>query len=289
MSFGFFRKKKEDKDDKEKKILINDPKVSEQFSSALQSTQKSSESKSELGQTINKLPSTQGEQTKTTIERSIEQKKRTIVVKRRGEATSPNQGQGAQNKKRADFFMKLILCGDGAVGKTAIRERYLGRGFSASYLQTIGADFSTTERTIEISGPKSVQYQIWDLAGQSEFQAVRGTYYEGCFGALMVFDITRPASFENIPKWIAELTNHSGRGMVPIVLLGNKSDLKEKFPEHVNDNQITIYINNLNEKCRSYGFEVVYLETSALTGKNIDKAFEILGINVVKWILTMKK
>ena len=203
MSFGFFRKKKEDKDDKEKKILINDPKVSEQFSSALQSTQKSSEPKSESGQTINKLPSTQGEQTKTTIERSIEQKKRTIVVKRRGEATSPNQGQGAQNKKRADFFMKLILCGDGAVGKTAIRERYLGRGFSASYLQTIGADFSTTERTIEISGPKSVQYQIWDLAGQSEFQAVRGTYYEGCFGALMVFDITRPASFENIPKWIA--------------------------------------------------------------------------------------
>ena len=268
MSFGLFRKKNADKDDKEHNTTMNEPK------------DPSFENK-------DKLPSTQNPPSNVPVKTIPEQKKRTIVVKRRGETISPTQG--VQNKKRADFFMKLILCGDGGVGKTAIRERYLGRGFSASYLQTIGADFSTMEQTIEANGPKIVQYQIWDLAGQSEFQAVRETYYEGCFGALMVFDITRLSSFENIPKWIDELTNHSGRGMVPIVILGNKTDLKEKFPEHVPDHQIEAYIEILNEKYHTNGFETVYLETSALTGKNIDRAFEILGVNVVKWILTKKK
>ncbi len=148
----------------------------------------------------------------------IKPKRRSVIVKRRGGATSSKR---TQQTKRADFFMKLVLCGDGAVGKTALRERYLGRGFSQSYLQTIGADFATTDKDLNIDGKnKSVQYQIWDLAGQNEFQSIRGSYYEGCFGSLMVFDVTRPESFNNLPNWINELWDNSGKGAVPIVLLG---------------------------------------------------------------------
>ena len=217
----------------------------------------------------------------------MERKKRPVIVKRSGKSVGdPNS---SRQKKRADFFMKLILCGDGAVGKTAIRERFLGKGFSSSYLQTIGADFASTEKDVEFENSNyNVQYQIWDLAGQTEFGSVRKTYYEGCFGSLMVFDITRPASFENLPTWINELWSNSGRGKVPIVLLGNKADLKDKFPEHIRDEQITQYISELNASIGKAGFFVEYLETSALTGQNIETAFKTIGKQVVGWIKTNK-
>ena len=104
----------------------------------------------------------------------------------------------------------------------------------------------------------------------------------------MIFDFTRPASFENLVTWNTELWPNSGRGEVPIIILGNKADLKDKFPEHVLDFQIETYLKKLNERCAKYNFEVVYLETSALTGKNIDESFKQMGINVVKWILSNK-
>lgn len=216
----------------------------------------------------------------------MQRKKRPVIVKRKGQSVKDSS---SPPKKRADFFMKLVLCGDGAVGKTAIRERFLGRGFSSSYLMTIGADFASTEKDVAIDEHNyKVQYQIWDLAGQTEFGSVRKTYYEGCFGSLMIFDITRPASFENLPSWINELWEHSGRGKVPIVLLGNKSDLKEKFPEHIRDSQITQYVSELNSSIGQAGFFVEYLETSALTGQNIEQAFDTLGKQVVSWIKSNK-
>ena len=217
---------------------------------------------------------------------SMERKKRPVIVKR---SCKPVGDSATPVKKRADFFMKLVLCGDGAVGKTAIRERFLGRGFSSIYLQTIGADFASTEKDVSVdSNNYKVQYQIWDLAGQTEFGSVRKTYYEGCFGSLMVFDITRPASFQNLPTWINELWSNSGRGKVPIVLLGNKADLKEKFPEHIRDTQIKQYVSELNSSIGKAGFFVEYLETSALTGQNIEHAFTTIGKQVVSWIKANK-
>lgn len=216
----------------------------------------------------------------------MQRKKRPVIVKRKGQSVKDSS---APPKKRSDFFMKLVLCGDGAVGKTAIRERFLGRGFSSSYLMTIGADFASTEKDVEVDKNNyKVQYQIWDLAGQTEFGSVRKTYYEGCFGSLMIFDITRPASFENLPSWIDELWDNSGRGKVPIVLLGNKSDLKDKFPEHIRDSQIKQYVSELNSSIGKAGFFVEYVETSALTGQNIEKAFDTLGKQVVSWIKANK-
>ena len=215
----------------------------------------------------------------------VVRKRRTVTVKRKGKDM-----QRSTRRKAADFQMKLILCGDGAVGKTALRERFLGRGFSSSYLQTIGADFASTEKILDIDGQKkSVNYQVWDLAGQTEFATVRGTYYEGCFGSLMIFDITRPASFSNLPTWIEELWSNSGRGPVPIVLLGNKADLKDQFPEHVREDAINAFVAEINQKIAGAKFECVYLETSALTGKNVEKAFDTLGVNVVKWIQAQRR
>ena len=70
---------------------------------------------------------------------------------------------------------KVVLCGEGFVGKSTIRERYLGISFRSSYLQTIGADYATKNQEYE-SG-KSLRLQIWDLAGQQKFSNIREAFY----------------------------------------------------------------------------------------------------------------
>lgn len=181
------------------------------------------------------------------------------------------------------YFLKLTLMGDGAVGKTNLRRRYLGQGFSSDHMMTIGADFAATDRELQIGDTNfSITYQIWDLAGQATFNQVRSMYYRGCFGALMVFDITRPSSFNNIEGWINELKKHSGRGQVPMVILGNKYDLVDEAENVVSEDQIKGLIDKLNSGDQSY--EISYLNTSALTGLNVDEAFERLGTNILHWL-----
>ncbi|MHA2366531.1 MAG: Rab family GTPase [Candidatus Hodarchaeales archaeon] len=116
------------------------------------------------------------------------------------------------------MVVKLLILGDGAVGKTAIRQRYLGQGFRENYTQTIGADFAP--KYIEM--PKSelnpygmVKTQIWDLVGQPSFEEVRSKYYLGSHGALLVFDITRNDTYENIINWQGELIKNISEGVFP--------------------------------------------------------------------------
>ncbi|MHA2203636.1 MAG: Rab family GTPase, partial [Candidatus Hodarchaeales archaeon] len=116
---------------------------------------------------------------------------------------------------------KICLLGDGGVGKTSLRERFLGKGFQSGYILTIGADFAV--QNLEIDGTQ-YKFQIWDLAGQQRFEAVRALYYKGSHGAILVFDRTRPESLFNLENWKRELFTNVGR-QIPYIILGNKSDL----------------------------------------------------------------
>jgi len=183
------------------------------------------------------------------------------------------------------YFLKIVLLGDGAVGKTNIRKNYLGQGFTKDHLMTIGADFAAADKVIKINDKEyNITFQIWDLAGQETFNQVRSMYYRGVFGALVVFDITRKDSYENLGSWIKELYKNSNRGAVPIVILGNKYDLFNEEENHVLDSDIKNMINMLNEELKNENFEVTYLNTSALTGLNIENAFESLGSNIINWL-----
>jgi small GTP-binding protein len=173
--------------------------------------------------------------------------------------------------------MKVCLLGDGAVGKTALRERYLGKQFSSGYVMTIGADFAVKRTEIKTEdGTKSVKFQIWDLAGQPRFNSVRELYYKGSHGGLLVFDITRRDSFSNLNSWVEELYKNSGRGIMPIALLGNKVDLRDETDDPITPEEAHAYIEELKKKY-DIDFKVPYLETSAKTGDNVDESFDMLA------------
>lgn len=169
------------------------------------------------------------------------------------------------------YMIKLVLIGDGAVGKTSIRKRYLGEGFEQEHLATLGADFAATTRVIDDT---TIKFQIWDLAGQPMFKSVRPRFFRGAFGALAVFDVTRRETFLNLSAWLDELYQYSGRGIVPAIILANKIDLEDK---QVSMEEVEDFVNKLNEQTQEKDIENFALETSAKTGQNIDKAFEIIG------------
>ena len=179
-----------------------------------------------------------------------------------------------------------MLIGDGGVGKTAIRERYLGKGFKAQYLLTIGADFAMRD---DSAGGEPIRYQIWDLAGQQRFDAVREVYYKGCVGALLVYDVTRPDSYFNTPKWINELWTNNGRGRIPLVVVANKIDMRELSDDTVSPEQGRVFTERLTKLTKPEGFECHYIETSAKTGINIEAAFSLLGGNIVRFVNIQRK
>jgi len=182
-------------------------------------------------------------------------------------------------QKMPIYLIKLVLIGDGGVGKTSIRKRYLGEGFEKEHLATLGADFAATTRIIDDT---TIKFQIWDLAGQPMFKSVRPRFFRGCFGALAVFDVTRRDTFLNLSNWLDELYNFSGRGIVPVIILANKIDLENK---EVSMEEVEDFVSKLNERTSNHEIENFSLETSAKTGKNIDKAFEIIG----KYILNRSR
>lgn len=175
------------------------------------------------------------------------------------------------------YMIKLVLIGDAAVGKTSIRQRYLGQGFQREHLTTLGADFAAITKEVD---EYVIKYQIWDLAGQPMFKNVRPRFFKGCFGALAVFDITRKDTFLNLGSWIEELYHYSGRGVVPIIMLANKTDLEDSL--EVTKEEAEEFVEELNKKTKEFSIENFFLATSAKTGLNIDKAFGIIGQYIVE-------
>ena len=181
------------------------------------------------------------------------------------------------------LLMKICLLGDGAVGKTALRERYLGKQFSSGYVMTIGADFAVKKTVIQEKDgdTRTVKFQIWDLAGQPRFNSVRELYYKGSHGGLLIFDLTRRDSFTNLMTWIDELFQNSGRGPMPIVVLGNKADLRDsgEVEDCVTQEEVNSFIAGLKKQFEIH-FEIPYLETSAKTGSNVDESFSMLAVTI---------
>merc|ERR1712198_419784 len=127
-------------------------------------------------------------------------------------------------KKTYDLLFKLLLIGDSGVGKTCILFRFSDDMFNTTFISTIGIDFKL--KTIHLNG-KLIKLQIWDTAGQERFHTITTAYYRGALGVMLVYDITRPTSFDNLAKWLRTILEHSNAD-VEKMIIGNKCDMEEQ-------------------------------------------------------------
>ena len=175
------------------------------------------------------------------------------------------------------MVIKVVLLGDGAVGKTALRLRFMGHGFQSSYLSTIGADFALKE--VKVNHPKTkedviVKLQVWDLAGQQHYSKIRSNYYIATHGAFIVFDVSRRTSFDNITNWIIELQKNVDH-KIPVVVIANKIDLREGISNsgYIDAEEGEHLIKSIESE---YDLSVSYIETSAKSGEGVTEAFTTL-------------
>ncbi|NHJ14133.1 MAG: GTP-binding protein [Candidatus Thorarchaeota archaeon] len=168
-------------------------------------------------------------------------------------------------------YFKVCLIGDGYVGKTSIRRQYLGKTFKSNYIATLGVDFAQKTLMLD-SGP--VHLVIWDIAGQPLFQGLRRRYYDGCSGIILAYSVVDRESFTNASKWLVEAHDFMGI-LPPIIVAGNKIDLRPTHPKEdiVSYDEGLAFAKKTGEKLKT---QTIFIETSALTGENIDEAFESL-------------
>jgi small GTP-binding protein len=176
-----------------------------------------------------------------------------------------------RDQDNGSLIYKAVLIGDGAVGKTSIRRNYLGDDFIEGHLATIGVDLATKK---VIFGENVVKFIIWDLAGQPTFEKVRGHYYHGCNGIVLVYSVVDRDSFDNASKWLVEAFKNMGP-LPPTVIVGNKIDLR---PLREADKIVTA---EEGKKFMEYFIDklevpAIFRETSAKTGENILDTFEEL-------------
>lgn len=157
---------------------------------------------------------------------------------------------------------KVVVIGDGGVGKTSLIRRHAKDKFEINVLPTLGVDI--TCKYYRLPGALLVMLSTWDIAGQEFFKEVRHEYYKGAVGAMLVFDLTNPESFWRVKTWYVDLRDNLKR-KVPAILMGNKKDLAA---------QRAVMESEAKDLAEGYGFR--YFETSALTGESVDKAFYTL-------------
>ncbi len=159
--------------------------------------------------------------------------------------------------------LKLALLGDPAVGKTSLINRYTEEGFKENYQPTLGVNIVMKKLKIE---EYEIQLAIWDIAGQDKYDLTRKMFFEGCTGSLLVYDITRPATFDRIQsKWLEDFRKFARSDGV-YILIGNKFDLKESHTVSTEKGQ------SLAEEIQTSDF----IETSAKFGNNVDISFRKL-------------
>ncbi|CAD8099376.1 unnamed protein product [Paramecium sonneborni] len=156
------------------------------------------------------------------------------------------------------YLFKFILIGDTGVGKSCLLLQFIDKRFRQKHEVTIGVEFGA--RMIEFDG-QNIKLQIWDTAGQESFRSITRSYYRSAAGAIIVYDITKRETFENISRWLEE-AKQNGNPKLTFTLVGNKSDLEA-------DRQVSF--EEGQEFARNNGID--FVEVSAKTANNVEEVF----------------
>jgi small GTP-binding protein len=163
--------------------------------------------------------------------------------------------------------LKMLIIGDSSCGKTSMLIKYADNKFSPIYMSTIGIDFKIKHVTVQ---NKRYRLHIWDTAGQERFRTITRSYYRGCQGIIMVYDITQASSLKNIESWVKDISINTDANVAKI-LVGNKSDLIFERAVSYEDGE------NIARK-----HQMRFFETSAKNGTNIDEIFSCLVNEIIK-------
>jgi len=167
---------------------------------------------------------------------------------------------------------KVVVLGDPSVGKTSTILRFTDNVFLRAYIPTMGLNI--TQKIFNI-GATIIELVLWDLGGQTKFESIRRKFYEGASILLLVFDLTNPMSFANVPKWYQDIKDYmKNNKALNGYLVGNKNDLV--------NNRI---VSETDAKKLSYSLDLEYLEISALTGYNVEITFQ----KIAKKLLAFNK
>lgn len=173
-------------------------------------------------------------------------------------------------EKILGFNYKIVVCGDPGVGKTSTILSFTDNAFTNTYIPTLGV--SVSEKNIKVE-ERHFNFILWDIAGQSKFELMRRHFYEGLKAVILIFDLTNRKSFENIKKWYKDIKKNVKPSKKILVgfILGNKEDLASER-------------NIISEEALKIAKELnlEYIETSALTGKNIEECFYKLAKSLIK-------
>jgi len=169
--------------------------------------------------------------------------------------------------EKYDALFKIIILGEGLVGKSSILVRFVDGIFSDGPETTVGVDFK--DRAFAVDG-RNYKLQIWDTAGQERFRWITSSFYRGTAGVVLVFSITDAKSFEFLGNWIEEVSRHDIKSMI---IVGNKSD--QDAQRIVSKKEAEDFIKKTNPN-------VTYIETSAKSGAGITEIFETLARTIVK-------
>ena len=129
--------------------------------------------------------------------------------------------------------IKVLLIGDSAVGKSSLMMRFINNSFDPDISSTIGIDFKVKQvEVIDMAdgSTKTVSAQLWDTAGQERFRTLTSSYYRGAQAVVLVYDVSEPATFEGVSKWLEEARTFLAGEDVVYLLIGNKTDLAEGGP-----------------------------------------------------------
>lgn len=156
------------------------------------------------------------------------------------------------------YVVKTVLLGEAGVGKTSLVYRFIENKFRENYKSTLGVNL--LKKDLDVEGYGGVSSQIWDLGGQESFRSLRKLYLEGANGGLIIFDLTDKKSFDKLNDWLESF--RTARGEQPLLLIGNKSDLK---------NQAKITEKEASKYAKNNNMDLIL--TSAKTGLNVEEAF----------------
>jgi small GTP-binding protein len=170
-----------------------------------------------------------------------------------------------------DMTFKLLMFGDGGVGKTSLTQRYVTGVFVDSQRITIGVDFHIKELTLE---GKRIKLQVWDFGGEERFRFLLPNYCRGASGGMFLYDITSLTSLTHLVDWMQIVRQNSGP--VPILMVGAKADLA---------NLRKVQHQEAIEMAKSHRLSG-FAEVSAKTGENVEKTFETITRLMMKRAMT---